>query len=134
MDSERSEIARRVLRALRHESGRTPMTATDAEGNRPVVIALGRDTVIETVSRVVQVGGAATVVVPDEVGRIVPLTMELGPEHPGQTPYDIHPDSTMAVLVSYLAASGESVTHWRITTPVGDVDVQEGARQLLVPA
>lgn len=132
MERERLEVARRVMKAMRHASGRRPLDIENIHGGRQVVICLGSDTVQYATERVVGVGGAATVVVP-KGDHLVPLTwtLQLGAEAVSEND-SVHQDSTLDMLVKYVEACGGDFT-FHVTTAIGGVDISE-AESLTVPA
>lgn len=132
--NERLAVTRRVMRALRHEQGRAPLTDRDGRGAAQVVICLDSDTVDYAASRVSARGGTATVVVP--LGdHLVPLRWTQSNRTEALFPDDgpIHPDSTLGMLVTYMDQCDVPVCRFRISTDEGEIDVTEGTH-LTVPA
>lgn len=76
MDAERREVLRRVMKAMRHPAARIPLADYNADGGRQAVICLADDTLEYAVSRVLAVGGRATVVIPRD-GGLVPLSWDV---------------------------------------------------------
>lgn len=134
--NERLAITRRLLRAMRHESGRAPMDDYDADGVRQIVVCVPSDTVAYACEQVKAVGGRATVVTPFREG-LIPLAWTVSTTPDGvEEPHDgpMHPDSTMGVLVDWWAASGTHDYTFRLTTGDGNsMEVTEGP-QITIPA
>lgn len=125
MTDERREIAKRVMKAMRHPVTRAPLTSNH------LVICLRTDTVEYAAERVTAAGGTATVVVPHR-GGLVPLgwTMLSGDALPlGDLPEIVHPDSELGMVVDLIDASGETTFSFKMAT----VAVTEGD-VLTVPA
>lgn len=124
MDRERIEVMRRVMKAMRHPNARVPLADYNAEGGRQVVICLPGDTLEYVSTRVMAVGGAATVVTPTGEG-LVPLSWEIGvaPERLFDGEQPLHPTATLGLLLDYFAARGEQTLSFHIS--FGEVDVRE---------
>jgi hypothetical protein len=135
-DKERREVMHRVMKAMRHESARASVRASDDHGVRPIVIGLPSDTVESTAARVDATGGSATVIVPH--GETL---MALGWTRSASDSGDvdciaaeqIHPDSELCMLVTYLAKLDGQVLHFHISSEWGSVDVTD-RDELMVPA
>lgn len=126
------------MKALQHQSGRRPIVNRAADGSFPLLIGLETDTIGATTRRVSEAGGSATVIVPHG-DYLAPLGLMIDSpgEHEGRVECErgqIHPESTLGMLVEYLQRCADKETHWCITTPDGDVDVVEIDDWLTVPA
>lgn len=133
--NERLQIARRVMRAMRHESAREPLVERNGVGAAQLVVCLPSDTVTYAMDRVRTVGGRATVVVPLG-GALMPLGWTIHETAESDSALDdgpIHPESTVGMLAQYLAESGLSRGTFRISADGTEVDVTEGQR-LTIPA
>lgn len=133
METERLEVTRRVMRAMRHESGRRPLVERDADGARRVVICLPSDTVRYACERVREAGGRATVVVPAR-GGLLPLRWHIDEAAPGMFACDgpIHPESTMGMLIEWwMAGAHHEVT---FSLSAGSVEVAGDGNAITVPA
>lgn len=134
--NERLAVARRVMRAMRHESGRRPMDDLSAVGVPQVVICVPSDTIAYTCDRVKAVGGRATVVTPHAQG-LLPLAwvVDVAPDQLAILPDDgpMHPDSTMAMLLDWWTASSSSAATFRVCIEAGSIEMTEG-EQITIPA
>lgn len=135
MGNERIEVTRRVLKAMRHRSGRQPLTERNPEGARQVVVCLDHDTIEYATERVAAVGGRATVVVPHRE-YLMPLNWNLHltiDQIDGMTvPEQFHPHSQLGMLVEYFISRGQEDLTFHLRTGYGDIDVT-GGEQLTAP-
>lgn len=110
-ETPRDQAIRRVMRSISRRviaAGPLPVQAKD--GSYPIVVALPEDTVGDMEERRNRVSRDVNVVVayPD---RMVLIAMRDGVR---EDPAEIHPDSTMDMLVLYLKSSTESVPAIRV--------------------
>lgn len=133
METERLEVTRRVMKAMRHESGRRPLVERNGDGGRQVVICIPTDTVGYACERVKAVGGRATVVVPVR-GGLLPLRWHIDMGAPELIAPDgpIHPGSTMGMLVDWWLAGEHHEVTFTLTT--GSIEVAGDGEQITVPA
>lgn len=137
MASERIEVTRRILKAMRHTTGRRPFQDRDSEGVAQIVICLNDDTIEYATARVAAVGGSATVVVPYR-DYLVPMswTLDEGSNHlDGIEPkMPVHIHSPLGLLADYIETSDKTEFNFHFNTDLGHVDISADGDQISMPA
>lgn len=107
----RDRVIRRVMRNIsRRVVNSGPLPVQAADGSYPIIVTLPDDTVADMEASRERISRDANVVVayPE---RMVLIAMRDGVH---EDPAEIHPDSTMGMLVYYLKNSGEQVPAIRV--------------------
>lgn len=110
-ESPRDQAIRRVMRSISRRvvnSGPLPVQATD--GSYPIVVTLPDDTVADMEDRRNRMSRDANVVVAFPERMVLIAMRDVARDNPAE----IHPDSTMEMLVYYLQHSSEEVPAIRI--------------------
>lgn len=131
-DNERAAVAERVIAAMRSPEGRRRLSSPTADGAVEVAIALRSDTVNDAARWVAALGSHATVVVPLAKAGLVPLVWTISEAlEAALIPADsnVHPESTLGMVVDYLeasgAAEGEGGFSFRITVGEAEAEITE---------
>ena len=110
-ETPREQAIRRVMRSIsRRVVHYGPLPVQAADGTYPIVVALPEDTVADTEDRRNRVGRNANVVVayPE---RMVLIAMRDGVN---DDPAEVHPDSSMDMLVLFLKNNPEDIPAIRV--------------------
>lgn len=109
-ETDRATMTRLVYQRLADAGFRRCLTAGDADGTHPIIVALRDDLMGTLTEKIGSAGGSANVVIPVLNGFIV-LAMECEPGESGPDSEVLAPDCTVGLFVERLHIDDEGTTY-----------------------
>ena len=108
VDTDRLAVTGQILLMLRQSPSFRELVSAHESGDRPILVALVDDLLVEVIERIHAIGLPITLVVPDESGTPTVMTVTArDPEQEiGVRWAPAHPDATIGLVVSHFSKEG----------------------------